>query len=193
MLSLRKAAQVVVAVTTLAAMAPALASASRSQTASVATRCEWAAAHKAHLGAPLITDARGSVVAVLFVDHRDNYERFCLYAPNNSVGTSRDITSPDSLDPAPRPNGIQHRREGGSCDSTTRQAVGEMFGRVGTNVTGVTFTFPNGTAIPASVKGGFYVVWWAGDSVTRPNSVILKTKTGTTSEIRMDPGLTHTC
>jgi hypothetical protein len=193
MLSLRKAGQVVVAVTSLAGMVPALASAARPQTASVAKRCEWAAAHKAHLGAPLITDARGSTAAVLFVDHRDNYERFCLYAPHNGVGTSSEITSPDSLNPAPGPNGIQHNREGGSCDPTTRQAVGEMFGRVGTNVTGATFTFPNGKSVPASVKSGFYVVWWAWDTVTHPNWIILKTKTGTTTEIQMHAGLTHTC
>jgi hypothetical protein len=193
MLSLRKAAQVAVAMTTLAGMAPALAPAARPRTASAAKRCEWAAAHKAHLGAPLITDRRGSTVAVLFVDHRDNYERFCLYAPHNGVGTSSDIASPDSLNPAPGPSGIQHSSEGGSCDPTTRQAVGEMFGRVGANVTEATFTFPNGKSIPATVKNGFYVVWWAWDTVTHPNQIILKTKTGTTSEIQMDAGLTRTC
>jgi hypothetical protein len=191
MLGLRKAIQVVVAVTTLAGVAPALSSAARPQTASPAKRCEWAAAHKAHLGVPLITDARGSYVAVLFVDHRDNYERFCLYGPHIGVGTSGQIRSPALIDTPPGANGIQHNNEGGSCDPTTGHAVGEMFGRVGTNVTGVIFKFSNGASIQASVKNGFYVAWWP--SAFGPDGMIVKTKSGTTTEIQMQGGSRDSC
>jgi hypothetical protein len=191
MLSLRKASQVAVAVITLAAVTPALSSAARTQTASPAKRCAWAASHKAHLGLPLITDARGSYVAVLFVDHRDNYERFCLYGPHIGVGASDQIRSPALIDTPPGANGIQDNHEGSSCDPTTGQAVGEMFGRVGTNVTGAIFKFAHGASIHASVKDGFYVVWWP--STTGPDAITVKTKSGTTAEIQMHDRLSHSC
>lgn len=156
-----------------------------------AKRCEWAAAHKAHLGTPLIADERGSTVAVLFVDQRDNYERFCLYAPDNGVGTSGQIRSPGTMKPATGPNGIQHERAGGSCDPTTGRSVGEMFGRVGADVTKATFRFSGKPSVQAVIKDGFYVVWWSGPDW--PDGIALTTKSGTTSSIQMQSGARHSC
>ena len=188
MLGLRKVIHVAVVMTALVWVTSSLASAARPGAKSAANRCEWAAAHKAHLGAPLITDARGPGVAILFVDQRDNYLRFCLYTPDGGVGSSGQIRSPvGSPNPAPGPNGIQHNHWGGSCDSATGKAVGEMFGRAGANVTGATFTFSRGAPEDAVVKHGFFVVWW--QSLQRPKKIALTLKSGTTTEIHMQSRL----
>jgi hypothetical protein len=191
-MGLRRAIQVAVAVTALAAVAPALAWAARpTTTANAAKRCEWAAAHKAHLGIPLITDARGSYVAVLFVDHRDNFERFCLYGPHIGIGASGQVTSPGSVNPAPGADGVQHNRAGGSCDPAAGRAVWEMFGRVGTHVTAATFKFSNGTSIHATVKDGSYVAWWPWARL--PDGIKVTTNSGATANIQMKTGPAHSC
>lgn len=165
--------------------------ATAAQTATAAKRCEWAASHKAHLRQPLITDARGPYIAVLFVDQHDNYERFCMYGPNLGLGTAGQIRSPDQLNPAPGPDGIQHSHAGGTCDPETGRAVGAMFGRSGTDVTGAILRFSNGASVHATVKNGFYVVWWPW--ALWPERISVMTKSGTTTEINMATGPAHSC
>lgn len=148
---------------------------------SAATRCRWAAQHKSELGAPLITDARGPYVAVLFVDHKDNYERFCIYGPNLGNQGGSLIKSP--LFASPSPNSIQHSGEEGSCNPSTGRAVGEMYGQAGTNVAGATFHLANGAAVRATVRKGFYVVWWPWP--TSPSNIIVRTKLNGTQDIRL--------
>ncbi len=68
-----------------------------------AKRCRWAAA-RSHLGSPLIADVRGPYTALLFVDQRDNYERFCIYGPHvgGQGGSEIASLSPFTLRLAPR-------------------------------------------------------------------------------------------
>jgi hypothetical protein len=189
MLSVRMGRKVVVAAIALAGMTPALALAAQPRAKNAAKRCEWAAAHKAHLGAPLITDARGPYVGVLFVDRRDNYARFCVYGPNSGVQGSGQITSPDQ--PAPGPSGIEHDIAGGSCDPASGRAVWAMHGQVGRNVASATFSFANRAPAHAAIKDGFYLAWWPW--MGWPDRITLRTKSGTLIQIPMHTGKARSC
>lgn len=145
--------------------------------ADYAKRCRWAASNKSRLGPPLIADVRGPYTAILFVDERDNYERFCIYGPRLGLQGADYLRSPPPFQ-APGPDGIQHNRMGGSCDPTDGRAVTEMHGQIGADVTGATFKFRNRPSVQATVKDGSYLVWWPwGES---PRSITLTTTTGTT-------------
>jgi hypothetical protein len=160
---------------------PTKAAAARAKSA--ATRCEYFAVHKSHLGEPLITDARGPYVAVLFVDRRDNYERSCIYGPNLGLQGGGWIKSPIPLEAPPSANSIQHFRESGSCNPATGRAVEEMHGQAGSHVVGATFYFPNRAAVQATIRRGFYMVWWPWP--LSPTHIIIRTKSGETNNILM--------
>jgi hypothetical protein len=145
--------------------------------ATYAKRCMWAAQHKSRLGPPLIADVRGPYVALVFVDERDNYQRFCIYGPHLGLQGSGQLTSPLPFDGPPPRDGIQHNGMGGTCDPATGRAVGEMQGQVGGDVTGATFLFPNHARVQASVRRGFYLVWWPW--ANRPEAITLYTTQGT--------------
>lgn len=160
---------------------PAPSQATAKRIAVYAKRCRWAASYRSQLKAPLIADIRGPYTALLFVDERENYERFCIYGPDIGGQGGRRIRYPGSLgrsfNPPPGPNGIQHGGFSGSCDPSDGHAVTEMLGQVGVNVVGATFLFANHARVVASVKGGFYLVWWPW--ARSPESITVYTVSGT--------------
>jgi hypothetical protein len=156
---------------------PAPSKATAKRIAVYAGRCRWAAKYRSQLKTPLIADIRGPYTALLFVDERENYERYCIYGPHIGGQGGNEIRFPGMLDPQPGPNGIQHNGFDGSCNPADGRAVTEMHGVVGANVVGATFLFANHVRVVASVKGGFYMAWWPwADS---PKSITVYTTSGT--------------
>jgi hypothetical protein len=156
---------------------PAPTKATAKRIAEYATRCRWAAIHKSQLKTPLIADIRGPYTALLFVDERDNYERYCLYGPHVGLQGSAELTAFAFATP-PGPRGIQHGNRGGSCNPADGKAVSQMHGQVGAEVIGATFVFANGAKVEATVRKGYYFAWWpwAGS----PKAITVYTRTGMT-------------
>jgi hypothetical protein len=132
------------------------------------------------LGAPAIVDARGSDVEVLFIDRRDNYMRDCMYAAD---GWTLIVPGPLSSYPAVQyPNGIDDDYSTDLTADCVHPAQGadevfsEEFGRVGADISAVTFEFAHAAPVHATIRHGFYEAWWnwLGD----PNAVTLKTLSG---------------
>ena len=169
---------------------PAPTEATAKRIAVYAKRCEWAASYKSRLGSPLIADVRGPYTAILFVVRTKNYSRFCIYGPHIGLQGSSSLTSPEFSGP-PGPYGIQSNRAGGSCNPATGQAVTQMQGEVGKQVTGATFLFGAHTRVVASVRQGFYLVWWPWSQL--PRAVKLNTTSGN-REISLFKGrVRHLC
>ncbi len=131
------------------------------------------------LGAPVIMAARGSDMEVLFIDRRANYMRDCIFSRHQE---DLIVANPLSSYPAVGPNGIDDDDNNdltANCaelEPGVDSARGEEFGRVGTNVTGVTFRNPHGAPIRGTVWHGFYEVWWTTREY--PVEVTLTMKSG---------------
>lgn len=169
---------------------PAPGKATASRTAKDVKRCMWAAAHRARLGSPLVTDVRGPYVALLFVDERDNYDRFCIYGPHIGLQGSSQLRSHLPFESPAAQHGIQHDSWGGSCDPATGRAVGEMYGEVSRDVTAATFLFPD-HRVEASLRHGFFLVWWPW--AVRPAGIVLQTTHGTRSITLARRGIQNWC
>ena len=157
---------------------PAPSKASAKRIAVYAKRCRWAAKYRSQLKTPLIADIRGPYTALLFVDERENYQRYCLYGPHVGLQGSGKLTQPAALGSPPGPRGIQHGSMGGSCDPADGKAVRQMHGQVGAHVIGATFVFANGAKVEATVRKGYYFAWWPW--ARSPKSITVYTRTGTT-------------
>jgi hypothetical protein len=158
---------------------PAPSKATAKRIAVYAKRCRWAASYRSQLKAPLIADIRGPYTALLFVDERENYQRFCLYGPHVGLQGAGTLAAPPVFESAPiGPRGIEDNHMGGSCDPADGRAVTQMHGPVGAEVIGATFVFANGAKVDATVRKGYYFAWWPwSDS---PKSITVYTTSGTT-------------
>jgi hypothetical protein len=157
---------------------PAPSKATAKRIAVYAKRCRWAAKYRSQLKAPLIADIRGPYTALLFVDERENYQRYCLYGPHFGLQGSGTLTQPPVFGSPPGPRGIQHDGMGGSCNPADGKAVTQMHGQVGAEVIGATFVFANGAKVDATVRKGYYFAWWPW--ALSPKSITVYTRTGTT-------------
>jgi hypothetical protein len=156
---------------------PAPSKATAKRIAVYAKRCRWAAKYRSQLKTPLIADIRGPYTALLFVDERENYERYCLYGPHVGLQGSGELTA-FAFGSPPGPRGIQHKGIGGSCNPADGKAVSQMHGQVGAEVIGATFVFANGAKVDATVRKGYYFAWWPW--ALSPKSITVYTRTGTT-------------
>jgi hypothetical protein len=149
-----------------------------------AEQCLLGAAHQAHLGRPAVANMPGEQVVVLYVDRRDNYVRYCVFARQKlSSATAEQLSG---IPAPPNPNGIAYQHP--VCIQEGRSASSDTFGRIGANVIAATFEFAHGRPVTGSVLRGFYEASW--QSRAYPHTIILKTKSGRKINVRVRRSLT---
>jgi hypothetical protein len=165
-------------------------------------RCQQQAPRNGSISSPALLSspiiyARGSYIAVLFVDLSADNTLFCSYEPTPygpsnrftdvaenqpAVPSTAPIDSPDNyegIESAPAAIGIQDSQGGdATCDSPPNPNLGEMYGFAGKDVAGATFRFAHDPPIKAVVERGFYIASWP--YAAWPNAVALRTTSGTT-------------
>ena len=123
------------------------------------------------LGSPVLTDARGPYTAAIYDE--GNTSDVCL--SGNDISMSSSSSSSVAVTAAPG----QLQFSGGA----TRDSAGDQLtladGHAGSGVTAVTFELSDGTAVQATVSGGWYMAWWPG-TATATNADVT-TASGTTS------------
>lgn len=130
------------------------------------------ATYQVHLGAPAVDAIPGGQVVVVYIDRRDNYVRACVFERNKLSSATDDRMS--EL-PVPRdPTAIAYQHPG--CFQDGRHTSSDTFGRVGSDVTAVTFEFAHGKPVQGGVLRGFYAASWPSHSY--PDRITLTTKSG---------------
>jgi hypothetical protein len=125
------------------------------------------------LGSPVLTDARGPYTAAIYA--QGDMTDVCL--SGNGVSMSSNSSSSSSAQASVAAGQLQF--SGGA----TRDAAGNQLtladGLAGAGVTAVTFDLSDGTAVQATVSGGWYMAWWPGTATASKADVT--TASGTTS------------
>jgi hypothetical protein len=123
------------------------------------------------LGSPALTDSRGPYTAAIYA--QGNTTDVCLSGNDISMSSRSSSSAPISVAPG------QLQFSGGA----TRDSAGDQLtladGRAGTGVNAVTFELSDGTAVQATVSGGWYMAWWPGTATATKADVT--TASGTTS------------
>jgi hypothetical protein len=143
--------------------------------------CNWLSGSNgpALTGKPVLTDGRGSYTAAIYVN--GNAAQICI-SNGQHAGTS--IATNDRIlgfETAPSADQLGDPSGGGGRAPGFPGAGQEedVQGLAGSDVTAVTFTFADGSAVDATVQNGWYFAWWPGDGW--PNSVKVTTGSTTTT------------
>lgn len=123
-------------------------------------------------GTPVLTDGRGSYTAAIYVTGQ--VAHICI-SNGEPPGTSLSMHNlhPAYLGPAYPPPGPNQL--GIPAGSTARDRQ-YLWGPAGSDVSGVSFGFADGTTVRATVQNGWFFVWWP--SAEEPTSVQVITSSG---------------
>jgi hypothetical protein len=123
------------------------------------------------LGSPALTDSRGPYTAAIYA--QGNTTDVCLSGNDISMSSRSSTSAPVSVAAG------QLQFSGGATRDSAGNQLTLADGRAGTGVNAVTFELSDGTAVQATVSGGWYMAWWPGTATATKADVT--TASGTTS------------